>query len=367
MTFQVPSAVGRRLVDLVNELERRLTGSAPGPGLEAALAGRVPPADTYVIVLFDGLGHGQLGARGAGALTASSAGVLQAPFPTTTTVSLATIATGASPPEHGVLGHLMWLPRVQLVVNSLKWVTPSGTPVEYPTEDLLPVPNLWERLARAGREPITVQPGDFASTPLTKALYRGCRFEPVWSPEEAVLATAELARTPGRLILTYFPQIDFAAHVWGRRSPEYQAALSLVDTAWSRLCATLPPHAIAVGTADHGHVDYREEDKVMIRDRRFDSLVFFGDARMVYVKGEASTIDELAAELGVEPVPGAAVDRLWPSVPGRHPELAGRLPDAVIPAPAGKVLLPPGFDRRLIGYHGGIEAAEIDVPLLVGI
>jgi hypothetical protein len=30
------------------------------------------------------------------------------------------------------------------------------------------------------------------------------------------------------------------------------------------------------------------------------------------------------------------------------------------------VVLPPGFDKRLLCYHGGFDAAEVEVPLLVG-
>jgi hypothetical protein len=363
MPFEVPYVPGRRLVDLVNELERRLSGVAPGPGLEAELAARIPRADTYVLVLFDGLGHDQLNDRGAGSLRAASAGVIDAAFPTTTTVSLSSVATGLSPASHGVIAHLMWIPELDRVVNTLKWVTLQGQRFDYATQRLLPAPNLWERLSAAGCEPITVQPGDFATTPLTRALYRGCRFEPVWSPDEAVAATAELARLPGRLIFTYFPQVDFAAHVWGRRSPEYQAAVSLVDTAWSRLCATLPSHAVAVGTADHGHLDYAEGDKILIRGH--DSLTFYGDARIVYVRGAESDIDRMCSEVGVEPV-RPDPETLWPGVGTVHPELAARLPDALVAAPPGRILLPPAFDRRLVGYHGGVDPAEVEIPLLVG-
>jgi hypothetical protein len=33
--------------------------------------------------------------------------------------------------------------------------------------------------------------------------------------------------------------------------------------------------------------------------------------------------------------------------------------------PNGKVILPPGFDKRLRCYHGGVTRAEIEIPLLV--
>jgi hypothetical protein len=47
-------------------------------------------------------------------------------------------------------------------------------------------------------------------------------------------------------------------------------------------------------------------------------------------------------------------------------EVRRRTGDAILLAPAGKVLLPPGFDKRLAAYHGGLAPAELEVPLLVG-
>jgi hypothetical protein len=40
------------------------------------------------------------------------------------------------------------------------------------------------------------------------------------------------------------------------------------------------------------------------------------------------------------------------------------MPDAVLLAPPDSVILPRGFDKRLRGYHGGLEPIEVDIPLL---
>ena len=55
---------------------------------------------------------------------------------------------------------------------------------------------------------------------------------------------------------------------------------------------------------------------------------------------------------------------MWGPGP-RHPGLTERTPDALFLAGDGEVLLPPGFDKRLRGYHGGLDPDEIEVPLLV--
>ena len=55
----------------------------------------------------------------------------------------------------------------------------------------------------------------------------------------------------------------------------------------------------------------------------------------------------------------------------RHPELDRRLPDRLLLAPPGKILLPKAFDKAALDQKaeeavnaGGGEAAETEIPLL---
>jgi hypothetical protein len=60
------------------------------------------------------------------------------------------------------------------------------------------------------------------------------------------------------------------------------------------------------------------------------------------------------------------VDPLELLGPDPGPQAKERSGDGLLLAPPGKVLLPPGFDKRLRSYHGGLEPAELEIPLLVG-
>lgn len=360
----VPSYDGHGLVNLVAELELRLRGTALSPGLDPQLAEAVPPARSYVLTLFDGLGDRQLAHPQAKALSASRVGVLDSPFPSTTTVSMATVATGISSAVHGLVGHLMWMAELGQVVNTLKWVNFSGAAVNFPTTDLLPAPNLWERMGAAGIECVTVQPSNFETTPTTAALYRGCRFIGVASEDEYVNRTLEAIHKPGVLVFTYVPPIDYAAHVWGQGSAEYGEAMRKSASIWERIAAGLPSHAVMVGTADHGMTAIPEQGKIVIRDETYRPLDFWGDPRAVMVRGSERLIDRLASETGAQLIDRDHLIRLLgPGVP--HRKLDQRLPDAVLLAPFGKVLLPPGFDKRLVAYHGGLTPDEVSIPLLV--
>jgi hypothetical protein len=355
-----PDYAGGSLVNLVAELEARLGGDPVAPPLHDDLAAAIPDAEAYVLVLFDGLGSGQLDHPAAAPLRRDLAAEMDAPFPTTTTVALASVATGMPPSQHGLVGYQLWMPEVGQVVNTIKWTTLWGDPVPYDTASLLPTPNLWERLATAGVEPITVQPYNFEASPLSRALYRGARFEPVGTTWEYAEATTDLA-TPGRLIFVYVPHVDFAAHVSGQDSEEYAAAMTTAAIVWEAIATGLPAHAVAIGTADHGHVDFPAERRIRIDKADHADNVFYGDGRAMYVRGDGPG---LATRLPATWVAYEDMAPWWGPGPP-HGEIPGRAPDGALLADDGWFLMHRHSDKRLIGNHGGLTEAEIRTPLLV--
>jgi len=358
----IPSVTGRGLVNLVAALEQRLTGDARAPGLDDDLASVIPEGSSVCLALFDGLGASQ--AAEIDGFRNSTRGVLQAPFPTTTTVSLATVATGRTVRGHGVVGHLMWLPELETVANVLKFLTPTGQPVRHDNTSYIPGTNLWERLLAAGIEPVTVQPGPFSGSPLSTALYRGCRFEGVWNASEWVDAVSELSSQPRRFVFAYWPDVDVAAHVSGRASAEYRRTLTQAARLWERLCDRI--EVPLIGTADHGHLDYRESGKFLLRDPELDRVTWFGDSRSLMVRGDLAVAERITDDTGAEWYGPDEFGDWFGTDPEPHPELDERLPQAVALARPDSLLLPPGFDRRLVGYHGGLSRAEVEIPLLVG-
>jgi hypothetical protein len=210
-------------------------------------------------------------------------------------------------------------------------------------------------------EPITVQPGPFEHSPLSRLLYRGARFEGAWNDGDLVEATLQLAAKPRRLIFTYLWQVDFAGHVHGLGSTEFATALAEANIAWEQLMSRLPPGAALIGTSDHGLVEYRDEDKLLVRGPEFADLRFAGDPRGVLAWGPEGLIGELSQLTGANLIdPGSLVG------PGLSEVARNRLGHHLLLAPPGKVILPPGFDKRLRCYHGGADPDEIEIPLLVG-
>jgi len=356
-----PDYSGGGLVNLVAELERRLTGGAASPSLHPELAAAIPDAASYLLVLCDGLGDTQLAHPDVAPLVEARRGAVDAGFPTTTTVSLATVATGLPPARHGLVAYQLWLPEIGQVANTIKWTTLWGDPLDLDFDAFLPRPNTWERVAAAGVEPIVLQPLGFDDTPLTRTLYRGCRREAYSDAGEAVAAALQLSRPPRRLVTLYLPQVDFAAHVGGQGSEMYATALRLVTGIWERIADRLPPVVVMVGTADHGHIDIPKDRQIRLAKADHAERTFYGDPRALFVRGDGAS---LADHLPAVWVPLAEMEGWWG--PGKpHSRFAERVPDGALLADPGYALLHRFADDRLIGQHGGLTPEEMRVPLLV--
>lgn len=352
---------GSGLVNLVAELEHMATRSAASPRLTSVSLPIAEQHTSTVLVLFDGLGSRQLDHREAHDLASAHIGSVEAPFPTTTTVSLATIATGLPPSRHGLIAYQLWNPVVGTVVNTIHMTTMWGEPIDQRHEDFLPATNLWRRMSDAGVETVTVQPDSFDRTPLTRALYQGASFIPYASMREALERTVSAANPPGRFVFLYIPHVDFAAHIAGQRSTKYDAAVHEVNDLWANLTALLPPNVLLVGTADHGHIDVDEANKVRLSKTDEDGLILYGDARAMFVRGDGA---RLAAGLPGEWVPYADLEGMWGPGPV-HEAFDERRPDGIIFADNGHAIFHSRSNDRLIGHHGGLSDAERLVPVLV--
>jgi hypothetical protein len=355
-----PDYLGGGLVNLAAELEHRLRGDAPWTRLYPQLRDAIPAASTYVLVLFDGLGDHQLEHPHAGPLHRARRAVLDAAFSTQTTVNLSTLATGLPPSEHGMVAYLLRFP--DRVVNTIWWFDLYGEPVVIDYETFLPNPNLPERLAAAGVESVVIQPAGYDGSPLSRVLFRSGTALPYDDDDAAVEIALDAAGSPGRLIFLYFPHIDAAAHAEGQQSDLYAEMMALMARRWSELTERLPADAVAVGTADHGHVDVPPEQRLHVDAP--EGLILHGDNRCVWVSGDVGRAEAFARDLPARWVDRAAMAGWWGPEPPSE-VAAGRLPDGALLVEDGFALHYPGNDAELVGYHGGVSPEELRIPLLV--
>ncbi|NIA25954.1 MAG: hypothetical protein GWP04_10365 [Gammaproteobacteria bacterium] len=356
--MRFPDYQGGGLVNLVAEIEQRLTGTAPSPGLSRHLASTVPEALSYIFVLFDGLGDAQLEHSGAKALLASRVGSLDASFSTQTTVNTSTLATGLPPSQHGLIAYQLRLNTS--VLNTIYWYLDDGKACDLDPVAFLPAPNLSERLAHAGRRVVATEPEAFLDSPLDRVLYRGSTVVGVADSEIDVALDA--VRTPGTLALVYLPHVDAAGHAGGQGSGLYADAVRHVSEIWSDIISRLPEGVAAVGTADHGHVDIADDRRIALP--QLDDLILYGDNRVVYVSGPPTAGADLARSLPATWVAVSQLEGIWGPEP-YHPRFTERLPDGLLIADDGYALVPYGTVDTMVGHHGGVTEAELRIPLLV--
>jgi hypothetical protein len=251
--------------------------------------------------------------------------------------------------------------EVQRVVNTIHMTTLWGEALDLDYESILPGPNLWERLKEAGKKPISVQPGHFDRTPLTRGLYRGAQFRPYWSENEAVEVVIAAASEPGRLVFLYIPHVDFAAHVGGQRSTEYDEAIATANAVWKQLTERLPDTVTLIGTADHGHVDIAEDHKVRLGENAGKQRTLYGVERAMFVKGEGKS---LAEGIPATWVPHHDLPDVWGPGP-MHSSFGERRPDGILFAEDNYAVFHKHSNDRLVGYHGGLMPEEREIPLLV--
>ena len=322
----------------------------------------LPDADRYLLVLIDGLGWHQLNdhAEHAPHLAGLARRWITSGVPSTTATSITSIGTGLPPGGHGIAGYSFWYPPARAVLNTLRW------PADLSGLDVQPQLTYFERLAGSGVRTSTIAPAHFAGSGLTTAALRGPAFLPVIDERDRGrrVDLAVQASTAGERTFSYFyeRQLDHAGHVHGLGSPQWLSELAAADSLVGSLREAVPDDVRIVITGDHGMINVPGERRLIVEDEpdlMVDVSAFAGEGRFRQLMTSQP-----------EAVASRWQDRLgtgaWVRTRAEAIE-EGWFGDVLVAmADDGAVLsrtLPRELD--LVGMHGSLTAAELDVPLLV--
>ena len=333
----------------------------------------MPPAalaaDQVVLLVLDGLGWCQLQDHRDQLPVMSSleGGPITTVAPSTTAAALTSIATGLPPGEHGVVGY-----RIRLendVVNMLRWSTDRGD-----ARGAHPPTVVQPHEAFCGQRPAIVTRAEFSTTGFTQAHLAGARFHGYRVMSSLVGQVTELVRGGEPFVYAYYEGVDKVAHEYGLGA-YYRAELRSADTLVSWLLEDLPAGTAVVIVADHGQVETGdniiEPHPTVLASTSMQS----GEGRFRWLHarpGRARALYEAArthhdAHAWVR-TRDEVIDEQWFG-PKVGDELAARLGDVCLVA-KGTVAFHDPADTgpfRLIGRHGSLTAAEMLVPLLVGL
>jgi hypothetical protein len=375
--FSVPAYGAGTLADVLPSVATALgvpvrRGDLPTDPLDLtpALGG----ARRVAVLLVDGLGAELLAAhpREAPVLNAlgTPAGVLSAPCPSTTPVSLATLGTGLPPGSHGVLGFVTEVPGQDRTLNHVQW-RDDPDPLQWQAQ-----PTVFEQATAHGVTCTAVGPHTFARSGLTKAAYRGADYANAYSPGDLVAVVhAALATGDRSLVYGYTADLDLTGHVRGVDSKSWRHQLGVVDRMVEQLAAGLPDDAVLLVTADHGMVDVPDHTRLDIGEepgladgvRRLT-----GEPRARYVHTEPGAADDVLATwrsvLGHRAWVVSRAEAIDSGVFGPvEAAVADRIGDVVALARGSwaftDVLSEP-HSSLLAAFHGSLTSAELSIPLL---
>ncbi|MBO0596039.1 alkaline phosphatase family protein [Nesterenkonia sp. E16_7] len=355
---------------------------------------RLPEASATVVLMVDGLGDALL-ARYSGharflasAWRSSSAEILDVGVPTTTAASLASLGTGTTPGQHGLVGYDVLAPELDRTVNMLGGWDAEIDPAQWQRH-----PSVLHRAQAAGAAVLTASRPKFVDSGLTQAVLGGGEFRGAarmdarfsltaeWIQQQRTSSGVRQGPAPRQLVYLYVDELDKTGHRYGVDSAQWLQMLETLDAEAERFTAGLRrrygDQVSVLLTADHGMIDIAAENR----------LDFSGQSPLLdgvrHTGGEPRLV-QLYAEPGTAPETIAAAwdseygDRAWVLTREQaiaagwfgavEDRVAGRIGDVLVAAHSDIALY--HCDRvgqapmDMVGQHGSLTEAERRVPLL---
>lgn len=349
------------------------------------LATALATPEHIVLILADGLGLEMLEREsGARTLRDHLHGKIHAVFPSSTAVALTSLATGEWPSRHAVTGWWTHLEQIGGPATILKYRRLADdcslAALGVSPEEAFPVSSLVPQMRRRCQ---FLMPREIAGSVYSRYWTGGAPATGYESLAGTLNSTMEavLAADGPTFTYLYIPHVDKEAHQAGPESVGARDAVMAIDRLVADLKAGLGDSATVVVTADHGHLQVSDSERLMIQDADGIPALLAsppsGDTRVVvfhvrpdeHERFEARfrekfgeyffllTTDEVEdlALLGPEPLASRTRQRLGDftaisrgaSVLGFHASQASR----------------EALEQR--SHHAGLTPAEMLVPLVV--
>ena len=316
-------------------------------------------------------------------------------FPSTTAAHITTFHTGQPVAQSGVWEWFYYEPMLDDIFAPLLFQTlgrETSSPVDVgQAEALYPRNTLYQELAERGITTTCHQRGRYATSPFSLQATAGAARRPFKTLPQGVVNLREALTEPGPAYhAVYFDPIDSTSHQYGPDSPHLAAEIrSLFTLLEAELGGAAWPRGrtLFVITADHGHIQVRPEETVYLDEEvpevmrwvRYNQagtpMVAGGSPRDMFMYVEPAHLEEaehvltkaLEGRAGVFQVSDLLRDGYFgPSPSERLRERLGNL--LILPYPHEMVWwrgVNGRFSMHHRGHHGGLSAAEMEIPLLL--
>lgn len=374
--FVAPAYGDRSLSEVLPAIGRALgfPDALNSPDSAAGASWQLPEAGSYVVYLVDGLGALQLRRHAAAAPYLASlmqpSRTATAAVPSTTATSLVTLGTSLPPGAHGLVGFTSRIPGTDRLLNALQWDR-GVDPMQWQ-----PHPTAFGRLAAAGCAVRVVNRREFAGSGLTVAAHRGAEFVGADRVGERIAAAVAGSSVQPQISYLYEGDLDWTGHRYGVASNQWLQQLAAVDAQLEQLREALPSSTRLVVIADHGMVDSPRADRInvdLVPELRDGVALLGGEARFRHLYchsgAVADVVDTWRDHLGDRALVLSreeAVGLGWfgPASSSVIP----RIGDVVVAARGASAVVSSvdfPYETTLVGLHGSLTRAEMEIPVLV--
>ena len=383
----VSDAIG--MVDFANALHDAI--GVPNVSLSANAAhvrSLLGEPEHVILVLADGFGMNFVETLHAGAfMRANLAAEMRTVFPSTTPIALTTLATGAWPGAHAVIGWFLQLRQIAAVSTIIAYArTADDKPLSelgVSADTAYPLPS---RMGRTNRDALHIMPAKLVGSAYSN-YWTGGNAQVGYDakrPGRAIDAAVKFVRSASRptFVHIYLPQVDGSAHVMGASHDKTLRAAQNTDRLLGSLANRLPSNARLLVTADHGHLDISTPRKNHVLTADDPILAFCGgaltgDFRAAYADVPAENWDAFKAAIhkrfGGDFLALTASEVEDAGLLGAAPlsdETRRRMQRALLLSTGDAALdcrAALGADTHppIASHHGGITPAELRIPLVI--
>ena len=308
---------------------------------------------------------------------------LTSPFPATTSTSLASIFTGLTPAEHGIIGYQMFSQEYGCVFNTLEMKPVYGYSSEVEiARDLAKRIKPWmPTLQEHGVRTFVVTKGSIVGSGLSRVVHADQEIIPYMLESEMLVKCRKALEQRGPVFLVlYYSGIDTLEHRYGPNSEEVTAEIQsfefLLKDFFSKLSNATKKETMIMLTSDHGVCEtqrtYYLRDSTEVANRL--QLPPVGDSRAAFLFSKQGQRENLknAFERSLDGFKLVASNDLIDSGAfGRTTDstsLQSAVGDFAALSKGPNALSYPYFEddrnREQHGGHGGMTAEEVVVPLL---
>jgi hypothetical protein len=352
---------------------------APLRGLDGA---RLRAAQNVVLLVVDGLGYDYLQHHPDSCLYRHLHSRITAVAPPTTAASITTFLTGMAPQQHGLTGWFTYFRELGSVLTVLPYTSRVGGPalgtLGIDARQFLGHTPIFERMTA---ECYSVTPNWLRKSEFNLAHSGGAELVPHRGYQHCFDEVVRLVKRnrQRKYIYAYWPEFDALAHEHGVGSDKTAQHFAKLDAAFARLLEQLQgSDAVVLVTADHGFVDVPAERHLNLADhpqlQECLLMPLCGEPRLVYcyvrhdkrAQFESYVRQALSAACDLHLSSDLVAQGLF-GLGEPHPELLSRVGDYTLVMKENYAFtgrIPGEGVLQMTGFHGGLSAAEVYVPLV---